>query len=197
MMNKKILTTTIAIVAALGLAGCSTSATSTSQISGHEPQAAKIAKATKTSTHKAAKKDAASEQKVNDNNDQGTKVAAKAATTTSNQASGQAAKSAKTNEGTTAQATTASANQAKSEKVATKATNKTDAQVLNGFMAQSGIKAEVGNQYIVTNQGNGQYQIEVRNSNGDANVSHLSGLYHYNTNTNQVSQMNVTTGQFN
>lgn len=186
MIKKKLLTTTIALVAALGLAGCSTSATSTNKAAGHEPQAAKVAKA---NTHKAAKKNANTAKNAKADTTE------KAATTNKDNGS-----STVTNKAANAQVSADKAmatNKAANGTKANKAVTKTDQEVLNGFMAQSGIKAEEGNQYIVTNQGNGQYQIEIRNSNGDANVSHLSGLYHYNTNTNHVSQMNVTTGQFN
>lgn len=183
MMNKKILTTTIALVAALGLAGCSTSATSTSQVSGHEPQAAKVAKAT---SHKASKKSTNSNK-----NEKGSEATNSTATFESAKASSQGSSTASLKAASAA--TTATSATKSSQATATK----NDEQVLNQFMAQSGVKAEEGNQYMVTNQGNGQYQIEVRNSDGDQNISHLSGLYHYNTNTNHVSQMNVTTGQFN
>lgn len=185
MMNKKILTTTIALVAALGLAGCSTSATSTSQVSGHEPQAAKVAKAT---SHKASKKSTNSSNK----NEKNSEATNSTATFESAKASSQGSSTASLK---AASAATTATSATKSSQAT--ATTKNDEQVLNQFMAQSGVKAEEGNQYMVTNQGNGQYQIEVRNSDGDQNISHLSGLYHYNTNTNHVSQMNVTTGQFN
>lgn len=185
MMKKKILTSTIALVAALGLAGCSTNATSTT--TGHEPQATKVAKAPSHKTNKKSTNSTTSNKTA-----KATSESQKAASSASEASSTSA--SSNTNSKATLKAANAATTATSS---ANGTTTKSEGQVLNNFMAKSGVKAEQGSQYIVTNQGNGQYQIEVRNSKGDPNISHLSGLYHYNTNTNHVSQMNVTTGQFN
>lgn len=70
-------------------------------------------------------------------------------------------------------------------------------QVVNQFVKASGVKENKNTQYMVSQTGNkDNYQVEVRDSQGDPNVSHLDGLYRFNPATNQVQQMNPVTGQF-
>ena len=70
-------------------------------------------------------------------------------------------------------------------------------QVTNQFTQTSGIKQHEGQTYTVT-QPNAKegYQIDVRDNNGDPNVSHLEGIYKFNPQTNTVQQMNPMTGEF-
>ncbi|KRM25948.1 hypothetical protein [Limosilactobacillus panis] len=70
-------------------------------------------------------------------------------------------------------------------------------QVTNQFTQTSGIKQHDGQTYTVT-QPNAKegYQIDVRDNNGDSNVSHLEGIYKFNPQTNTVQQMNPMTGEF-
>lgn len=73
------------------------------------------------------------------------------------------------------------------------------ASVLDQFLSASGLQSEDGDQYMVQDQGNGNYQVEVRHTgaNQDQNVANLKGLYRFNSHTQQVQKMDVQTGQFN
>lgn len=102
-------------------------------------------------------------------------------------------------------ATAKSNSQANAASATTKAsyaaqTNSSDQQnerVVNQFIKASGVKDNSASQYMVSQTSNkGSYQVEVRDSQGDPNVSHLDGLYRFNPATNQVQQMNPVTGQF-
>lgn len=76
-------------------------------------------------------------------------------------------------------------------------TSNQDEQVVNQFVKASGVKESKDTQYIVSQTNNkDNYQVEVRDSQGDPNISHLDGLYHFNPATNEVQQMNPVTGQF-
>lgn len=76
-------------------------------------------------------------------------------------------------------------------------TNTQQEKVVSQFTQASGVKQQAGQQYMVSQPtANGNYQIEVRDSKGDQNVSHLDGLYRYNPQTNAVQQMNMMTGEF-
>lgn len=76
-------------------------------------------------------------------------------------------------------------------------TSNQDEQVVNQFVKASGVKESKDAQYIVSQTNNkDNYQVEVRDSQGDPNISHLDGLYHFNPVTNEVQQMNPVTGQF-
>lgn len=76
-------------------------------------------------------------------------------------------------------------------------TSNQDEQVVNQFVKASGVKESKDAQYIVSQTNNkDNYQVEVRDSQGDPNISHLDGLYHFNPATNEVQQMNPVTGQF-
>lgn len=86
---------------------------------------------------------------------------------------------------------------------ATQTNNVTDqeAAVFNKFAKASGVDLdnEPGTMYIITqqpNNGKGNYQIEVRDSNGDPNIAHLDGIYQFNPETNQVQTMNPVSGQY-
>lgn len=68
--------------------------------------------------------------------------------------------------------------------------------VVNKFIKASGVNGQ-GMQYMVSQPNEkGNYQVEVRDSNGDPNIAHLDGIYQFNPETNQVQTMNPVTGQY-
>ncbi|EEW52830.1 hypothetical protein [Limosilactobacillus antri] len=69
--------------------------------------------------------------------------------------------------------------------------------VVNQFVKASGVNGQ-GMRYTVSQQPNskGNYQVEVRDSNGDPNIAHLDGIYQFNPETNQVQTMNPVSGQY-
>lgn len=95
------------------------------------------------------------------------------------------------------QANAASATTKASYAAQTNSSNQQNERVVNQFIKASGVKDNSASQYMVSQTSNkGSYQVEVRDSQGDPNVSHLDGLYRFNPATNQVQQMNPVTGQF-
>ena len=75
--------------------------------------------------------------------------------------------------------------------------NDPDAAVVNQFIKASGVDNARGTQYMISQANSqGEYQVEVRDSNGDPNISHLDGLYKFNPATNQVQKANRITGEY-
>lgn len=171
-MKKKIVSGSLVALMALGLAGCANnSAAPASKVSSH-PQTTKVSQSSKQASNKKASTSTSS--------------SAQAISQSGSQAS------AKTQANYAAQSSSANAN----TNVNT-SSNAQSGQVVNQFVKASGIKESKDTQYIVSPTANkGNYQVEVRDSQGDPNVSHLDGLYRLNPATNQVQQMDPVTGQF-
>ena len=181
MKMNKLLTSSVAILMAFGLAGCAAN-NSAPASNVHHSTSAKVVKSnnhktdqTNSSSQKAA---ATVESHAAVNNS----VASQAPVQPQQQP---VATQASQSNVTTTPSQQVTAQQPQSEE-----------NVLNGFFKASGVKQAANDQYIVTKQNNENYQIEIRNSNDDNTVSHLSGLYQYNPTSGNVQHMNITTGQF-
>ena len=80
-----------------------------------------------------------------------------------------------------------------------KAANSSSAKAAseNRAVQPSGVDNARGTQYMISPaNAQGEYQVEVRDSNGDPNISHLDGMYKFNPATNQVQKANRVTGEY-
>ena len=76
-------------------------------------------------------------------------------------------------------------------------TNDPESDIVNQFIKASGVDNARGTQYMISPaNAQGEYQVEVRDSNGDPNISHLDGMYKFNPATNQVQKANRITGEY-
>ncbi len=76
-------------------------------------------------------------------------------------------------------------------------TNDPESDIVNQFIKASGVDNARGTQYMISPaNAQGEYQVEVRDSNGDPNISHLDGMYKFNPATNQVQKANRITGGY-
>lgn len=76
-------------------------------------------------------------------------------------------------------------------------TNDPESDIVNQFIKASGVDNARGTQYMISPaNAQGEYQVEVRDSNGDPNISHLDGMYKFNPATNQVQKANRVTGEY-
>lgn len=183
--QQKVLTGTVLLMAAVLLGGCAS--TSTTSTTTHKATSAKVVKKANKSSNKEAKNATSSSSE--------SFVAVPASSSSSSTQSSVASSAPQAN--VTRQATPASA-AANYQKSAPATTKRSDTDVLNSFIAASGLQ-QAGNSYLVQDQGNGQYRVEVRNTgkDQDQNVANLTGLYNYNINNNQIQKMDPVTGQFN
>lgn len=168
-MTKKILGGALVALMTVGLAGCAESTTPATKT--NHLQTAKV-----TQAPSAKKAGHATSVKAN---------------TETKQAASQPASQVTTNQ--TSASYTAQHNVTPQQNV----TPRQAEQVANQFTQVSGIKQQAGQTYTIT-QPNAKegYQIDVRDNNGDPNVSHLEGIYKFNPQTNTVQQMNPMTGKF-
>lgn len=180
-VQNKVLTGTVLLMSAFLLGGCATS--STTSTTSRKATSAKVVK----KNHKDAKKNVSNANK----DSQATTMAV---ASVSNSAS--AVSSTKRANVASSQVTQASRNNNTKKSVVTK---KADTDVLDSFLVASGVQRHDGDQYFVQSKGNGQYQVEIRNTgkDQDQNVANLTGLYNYNANNNHVQKMDPVTGQFN
>lgn len=182
--QNKVLTGTVLLMSAFLLGGCATS--STTSTSSHKATSAKVVK----KSHKEAKKDTTSnvvtKSDVSSQSNSNSAIVASARKV--NASNYQGSQTAQTNQGV--------AKSTSSQPVTVK---KSDTDVLDSFFTASGVQRQNGDQYIVQNQGNGNYRVEIRNTgkNQDQNVANLTGFYNYNANNHQVQKMDPVTGQFN
>ncbi|MGM9891384.1 hypothetical protein [Limosilactobacillus sp.] len=168
-MKKKIVSGSLVALMALGLAGCANNASAPASKVNSHPQTSKVAQS---SNKKASTSTSVSTSSTS--------------TTASSQSSSQNSAVANTKASYAAQ--TSNANTTNTAR---------DDQVVNQFIKASGVKENSASQYVVSQTNTkGNYQVEVRDSQGDPNVSHLDGLYRFNPATNQVQEMNPVTGQF-
>ncbi|MCZ3747465.1 hypothetical protein L2520_08740 [Limosilactobacillus vaginalis] len=68
--------------------------------------------------------------------------------------------------------------------------------VLSNFLKANNMQPQSTENYVVTDLGSNNYQIEIRSNNNDNSVSHLNGLYKYNNQTNQIQQFNSINGDW-
>lgn len=214
-LQHKILTSSIILMAALGLTGCATSS-STSTTTGQETSSAKVTKSAK-SVKKAASSSsqaqsssvASSSSAQNENSTVSTPATSSSETAVSKAA--QTSTAPVTTTTTVTQPTNVNADKvAESSSVVNNNENANiesqvvaqhvdteEAGIINGLVQVAGLQQENGDQYTVTKGEDGYYQVDVRNSNGDPDVAHLKGIYQYNPTTNQYKTMDPTTGEFN
>lgn len=214
-LQHKILTSSIILMAALGLTGCATSS-NTSTTTGQETSSAKVTKSAK-SVKKAASSSsqaqsssvASSSSAQNENSTVSTPTTSSSETAVSKAA--QTSTAPVTTTTTVTQPTNVNTDKvAESSSVVNNNENANiesqvvaqhvdteEAGIINGLVQAAGLQQENGDQYTVTKGEDGYYQVDVRNSNGDPDVAHLKGIYQYNPTTNQYKTMDPTTGEFN
>ncbi|MCC4368839.1 hypothetical protein [Limosilactobacillus reuteri] len=190
-MTNKVLASSLVILAALGLAGCTNSAaapTKTSTSATKVSQQTSKKAASSTSSEKAKKQTSTSVQ------------ATSAINTSSTSANSKVANSSEKSTNQTVKAPSSSITSSPSSQSATTnftSSTQTDQQVLTSFVKTSGVQQDGNHYYMTKNNQNNNYQIEVRNNQGgDPNVAHLTGTYQYDPATNQIHEMNPITGNY-
>lgn len=207
--SKHWLTGLLMTVMMLSLTGCASlsAPTSTQESTSHS-----VAVSSKT---KAAKKHSTS---VKDQSTSASSEAAQSSSTTAESASadqltgalasltGALASSA---QAASTQSQTAASNAiSASETTSSPASNKASAatsstvndQVVDGLNQAANLQPENGDQYMISQTSDGNWQVDIRTSSGegqDPNVSHLKEIYKYNPITGQYQQMDPMTGEFN
>lgn len=214
-LQHKILTSSIILMAALGLTGCATSS-NTSTTTGQETSSAKVTKSAKSVKKAASSSSQAQSSSVdssssaqNENSTVSTPATSSSETAVSKAT--QTSTAPVTTTTTVTQPTNVNADKvAESSSVVDNNENANiesqvvaqhvdteEAGIINGLVQAAGLQQENGDQYTVTKGEDGYYQVDVRNSNGDPDVAHLKGIYQYNPTTNQYKTMDPTTGEFN
>lgn len=174
MTKNKVLTSSLVMLMAIGLAGCTNSAAAPT-------------------THKIQAVSAKVTKKVASNHDTQKQVSSNNSSNISSNSSINQTTSSSQNT-TTSSSATSSVVTPRSD--STSSSDKQNQQVLASFVDQSNVQKD-GNQYLVTPQSQDKYQIEVRNNQGgDPNVAHLTGTYQYDPTTQQIQTMNPVTGEF-
>ena len=168
-MKKKIISGSLVALMALGLAGCANNSAAPSSKVNH-PQTTKLAQS---SIKKAA--NSSSAKAASENRAVQPSVASISSQTTSN-------------------SQVASVNtKASYAGQADAYTNDPESDIVKA----SGVDNVRGTQYMISPaNAQGEYQVEVRDSNGDPNISHLDGIYKFNPATNQVQKANRITGEY-
>ncbi|MBB1095049.1 hypothetical protein H5R92_02295 [Limosilactobacillus sp. BG-MG3-A] len=187
-MTNKVLASSLVILAALGLAGCTNSA----------------AAPTKTSTSATKVSQQISKKAASSTSSEGTKnqsfTSTRAQSTSSMSADSKVAVS-NSHQKLTSQATKVPNSPVTNSQSATTNANSStqnDQQVLTSFVKTSGVQEDGNHYYMTKNNQNNNYQIEVRNNQGgDPNIAHLTGTYQYDPATNQIHEMNPITGNYN
>lgn len=168
-MKKKIISGSLVALMALGLAGCANNSAAPSSKVNH-PQTTKLAQSSSKKAANSSSAKAASENRA---------VQPSVASATSN-------------------SQVASVNtKASYAGQANAYTNDPESDIVNQFIKASGVDNARGTQYMISPaNAQGEYQVEVRDSNGDPNISHLDGMYKFNPATNQVQKANRVTGEY-
>lgn len=168
-MKKKIISGSLVALMALGLAGCANNSAAPSSKVNH-PQTTKLAQSSSKKAANSSSAKAASENRA---------VQPSVASATSN-------------------SQVASVNtKASYAGQADAYTNDPESDIVNQFIKASGVDNARGTQYMISPaNAQGEYQVEVRDSNGDPNISHLDGMYKFNPATNQVQKANRVTGEY-
>ena len=168
-MKKKIISGSLVALMALGLAGCANNSAASSSKVNH-PQTTKLAQSSSKKAANSSSAKAVSENRA---------VQPSVASATSN-------------------SQVASVNtKASYAGQANAYTNDPESDIVNQFIKASGVDNARGTQYMISPaNAQGEYQVEVRDSNGDPNISHLDGMYKFNPATNQVQKANRVTGEY-
>ena len=168
-MKKKIISGSLVALMALGLAGCANNSAAPSSKVNH-PQTNKLAQSSSKKAANSSSAKAVSENRA---------VQPSVASATSN-------------------SQVASVNtKASYAGQANAYTNDPESDIVNQFIKASGVDNARGTQYMISPaNAQGEYQVEVRDSNGDPNISHLDGMYKFNPATNQVQKANRVTGEY-
>ena len=168
-MKKKIISGSLVALMALGLAGCANNSAAPSSKVNH-PQTTKLAQSSSKKAANSSSAKAVSENRA---------VQPSVASATSN-------------------SQVASVNtKASYAGQANAYTNAPESDIVNQFIKASGVDNARGTQYMISPaNAQGEYQVEVRDSNGDPNISHLDGMYKFNPATNQVQKANRVTGEY-
>lgn len=168
-MKKKIISGSLVALMALGLAGCANNSAAPSSKVNH-PQTTKLAQSSSKKAANSSSAKAVSENRA---------VQPSVASATSN-------------------SQVASVNtKASYAGQANAYTNDPESDIVNQFIKASGVDNARGTQYMISPaNAQGKYQVEVRDSNGDPNISHLDGMYKFNPATNQVQKANRVTGEY-
>lgn len=168
-MKKKIISGSLVALMALGLAGCANNSAAPSSKVNH-PQTTKLAQSSSKKAANSSSAKAVSENRA---------VQPSVASATSN-------------------SQVASVNtKASYAGQANAYTNDPESDIVNQFIKASGVDNARGTQYMISPANSqGEYQVEVRDSNGDPNISHLDGMYKFNPATNQVQKANRVTGEY-
>ncbi|EGS35924.1 putative lipoprotein [Limosilactobacillus oris F0423] len=167
-MKKKIISGSLVALMALGLAGCANNSAAPSSKVNH-PQTTKLAQSSsKRSTNSSSAK------AVNENS----VVSASLQANSSSQVASVNTKASYAGQ-------------------ANAYNNDPESDIVNQFIKASGVDNARGTQYMISPaNAQGEYQVEVRDSNGDPNISHLDGMYKFNPATNQVQKANRVTGEY-
>ena len=194
-MTNKVLASSLVILAALGLAGCTNSAAAPTKTS---TSATKVSQQT---SKKAAS--STSSEKAKDQASTSTPTNVQSTSSTNTSSTSANSKVANSSEKSTNQTVTApsssitSSSRIQSETTNSKSTAQTDQKVLTRIFNKSGVQQDGNHYYMTKNNQNNNYQIEVRNNQGgDPNVAHLTGTYQYDPATNQIHEMNPITGNY-
>lgn len=183
-MTNKVLTSSLVILTAFGLAGCANSAAAPATKTS--TAATKVSKQANSSTNsQKAIKSHSDVSSVESSNDQKASTSSQTSNSTNMQNASSATYSAVANH--------SSQNQAASSSTPAQS----DQQVLTSFVKSSGVQKDGNHYYVTPNKQNNNYQIEVRNNQGgDPNIAHLTGTYQYDPATNQIQEMNPITGNY-
>lgn len=195
-MTSKVLTSSLVILTALGLAGCANNAAApTTKTSTAATKVSKQAnkKAVPSPNNKTAKGQASIKAHSNTSSIISTSTKQNSVVTEKAQTSTSANSQSSTSVSYSANSNRSSQNQAAS----TRTPSQNDQQVLTSFVKTSGVQKDGNHYYVAPNKQNSNYQIEVRNNqSGDPNVAHLTGIYQYDPTTNQIQKMNPITGNY-
>ena len=167
-MKKKIISGSLVALMALGLAGCANNSAAPSSKVNH-PQTTKLAQSSSKKSTNSSSAKAVNENSVVSASLQANSSSQVASVNTKASYAGQA----------------------------NAYTNDPESDIVNQFIKASGVDNARGTQYMISPaNAQGEYQVEVRDSNGDPNISHLDGMYKFNPATNQVQKANRVTGEY-
>ena len=167
-MKKKIISGSLVALMALGLAGCANNSAAPSSRVNH-PQTTKLAQSSSKKSTNSSSAKAVNENSVVSASLQANSSSQVASVNTKASYAGQA----------------------------NAYNNDPESDIVNQFIKASGVDNARGTQYMISPaNAQGEYQVEVRDSNGDPNISHLDGMYKFNPATNQVQKANRVTGEY-
>ena len=167
-MKKKIISGSLVALMALGLAGCANNSAAPSSKVNH-PQTTKLAQSSSKKSTNSSSAKAVNENSVVSASLQANSSSQVASVNTKASYAGQA----------------------------DAYNNDPESDIVNQFIKASGVDNARGTQYMISPaNAQGEYQVEVRDSNGVPNISHLDGMYKFNPATNQVQKANRVTGEY-